>query len=80
MTAALLDTWEELTVSGTASADGMCKFFVSGGSNTPGQGNAGFLGDLTYSPTDVYTGSSTSDVIFFCYVYADQLKIQVTGP
>jgi len=65
MTAGLLNTWEQLTVTGTADAEGLCYLFVSGGTNY----NNTSIGDpATPSPPP-------SDAMFDCVAYADGLKI-----
>lgn len=71
MTPGLLNTWEELVVSGTATADGTCYLYVSGGTNNPNDLDST---DPLRAPPPI--GSSFMDM-FDCRVYADGLDIVV---
>lgn len=70
-TAALLNSWEELTVTGTASADGVCYLYVHAGTN-----NA--YGNASNHPTVAPAfGPPPAASMFDCTVYADGLDIAV---
>lgn len=74
MSAGLLDTWEELTVSGVAASDGTCYFIVLGGTNNC-YNNSSNSPDYLYGPPPVST--SWLDM-FDCRVFADGLKVSVS--
>jgi hypothetical protein len=63
-------TWDELTVSGVASHDGMVDLFVLGGTNITTTGN----GDDGTAPPIVTTNP---ELMFGVIVYADKLQIGV---
>ena len=69
MTAALLDTWEELTVSGLATRDGLAQFYINAGSGIP----KALTGD---APPDIIGGDV--DTGFSVIVYTDGLKVTVS--
>jgi len=75
MTAALLNTWEELSVTGTAQWTGVAEFYISGGSNVNDPSVT--FGDDYYSPPDP-TVPADWDTMFGCKVYADGFSITVT--
>jgi len=80
MTAGLLNTWEELTVSGVATHTGTCQLFVSGGSSISGYGSIGNGGvSWTNDPQAAPVGLN-EDEMFGVTVYADGLLISITGP
>lgn len=73
MSAGLLDTWEELTVSGVAASDGTCYLIVLGGTNNC-YNNSSNHPSYLYGPPPV--GASWLDM-FDCKVFADGLKVSV---
>lgn len=69
MTPALLNTWEELTVSGVATRDGLAKLYIYAGSGIPKAGTGN-------TPPDIVGGDV--DTGFSSVVYTDGLKVLVT--
>lgn len=74
MTPALLDTWEELEVSGTADTAGMAYLYVIGGTNNS-YNNSSHNADPAFGPPPVTGGDWMT--MFDCIVYADGLSIGV---
>lgn len=70
MTAALFDTWEELTVSGVATHDGVVEFFVIGGSSIPRAGSG-------FEPPEPSVVWDDVDTGFGVIVFTDGLKVTV---
>lgn len=73
MTRGLINTWEELTVSGTAVCAGTCYLLVSGGTNNASTMSSGSQDPLLGPPPIVTNWRD----MFSCTVYADGLKIMV---
>lgn len=73
VTPGLLNTWEELTVSGTATSDGLCRLYVFAGSNISHDNSTTWVyPGLGPPPGNV----SNPDVMYDVTVYADKLVVE----
>lgn len=68
--------WHELTVSGTATYDGVVELYISAGSNIRGQTIERYYQDTFYKPPE--PTPPDWDDMFGVVVYADKLKVAIT--
>jgi hypothetical protein len=73
-TAGVFGSWEEVTVIGTATYDGICNLYVLGGTNINSATSSSGGNIPAYGPPTSINGS---DTMFGVVVYADKLSVGV---